>query len=85
MGINLVFQLSPEAMETFKAQILLAVQVPDQSEDLRKKVCDLAAELATHLTDDEENTTWPQFLQFLFASANSNSPALKDSALRMFS
>lgn len=47
-------------------------------------MCDVAAELARDLIDDDGNNQWPQFLQFLFQCANSPSPALKDSALRMF-
>lgn len=56
----------------------------EQSENLRKRMCDIGAELARNLVDDDGNNQWPQFLQFLFQCANSPSSALKDSALRMF-
>lgn len=56
----------------------------EQSDSFRKRLCDIAAELARNLVDQDGNNQWPQFLQFLFQCANSPSPALKDSALRMF-
>lgn len=56
----------------------------EQSDGLRKRMCDIAAELARNLVDQDGNNQWPQFLQFLFQCANSPSPSLKDSALRMF-
>lgn len=71
------------ALDELKNQILLGVQA-EQSDNLRKRMCDVAAELARDLIDDDGNNQWPQFLQFLFSCANSPSPALKDSALRMF-
>ena len=78
-----VIQLSPENLEHIKTQVLMGVQA-EQSESLRKRMCDIAAELARNLIDQDGNNQWPQFLQFLFQCANSPSASLKDSALRMF-
>lgn len=66
-----------------KEQILVAVQ-SEQTETMRRKVCDVAAEVARILIDEDGNNQWPEFLQFLFQCANSPSPALKESALRIF-
>lgn len=70
-------------MEQLKNQILIGVQA-EQSDALRKKMCDIASELARNLIDEDNTNHWPQFLQFLFQCANSPAPALKESALRMF-
>jgi hypothetical protein len=79
--INL--QLSPEGQQQLKEQVLLAVQ-REECDSIRKKVCDVAAEVARNLIDEDGNNQWPEFLQFLFQCANSPTPVLKDSALRMF-
>ncbi|KAK6633230.1 hypothetical protein RUM44_003831 [Polyplax serrata] len=76
-------KLSPENLEQIQTQILMGIQ-SEQSDGLRKRMCDIAAELARNLVDQDGNNQWPQFLQFLFQCANSPSPSLKDSALRMF-
>lgn len=76
-------QIPPEAQVQLKEQILLAVQ-SEQTDGLRRKVCEVAAEVARNLIDEDGNNQWPEFLQFLFQCANSPLPALKESALRMF-
>lgn len=76
-------QLSPEAQAELKSKVLLAVQ-RDQSDGCRRKMCDVASEVARNFLDDDGNNTWPEFLQFLFQCANSPVPVLKESALRMF-
>ncbi|KAK7864488.1 hypothetical protein R5R35_003107 [Gryllus longicercus] len=76
-------KLPPEAQRQLKEQVLVAVQ-QEQSEGIRKKVCEVAAEVARSLIDDDGNNQWPEFLQFLFECANSPLPVLKESALRMF-
>lgn len=81
-GMQLI-QIPPEAQVQLKEQILISVQ-NDQSDALRRKVCDVAAEVARNLIDDDGNNQWPEFLRFLFQCANSPSPTLKESALRMF-
>lgn len=66
-----------------KEQILLAVQ-NEQSPKIRRRICEVAAEVARNLIDEDGNNQWPEFLQFLFQCANGPVPALKESALRMF-
>ncbi|XP_017765333.1 PREDICTED: importin-5 isoform X3 [Eufriesea mexicana] len=76
-------KMPPEAQAQFKEQILLSVQ-NEQTESIRGKVCEVAAEVARNLIDDDGNNEWPEFLQFLFQCANSPVPSLKENALRMF-
>lgn len=80
---DIISQIPPEAQVQLKEQILLSVQ-NEQTESIRRKVCDVAAEVARNLIDEDGNNQWPEFLQFLFQCANSPLPALKESALRMF-
>ncbi|KAG8277165.1 Importin-5 [Homalodisca vitripennis] len=76
-------KLAPEAQQQLKEQLLLAVQM-EQVDSLRRKICDVVAEVARNLLDDDGNNLWPEFLQFLFQCANGPSPHLKEAALRMF-
>ncbi|EFN77942.1 Importin-5 [Harpegnathos saltator] len=76
-------KIPSEAQAQLKEQILLSVQ-NEQKETIRRKVCEVAAEVARNLIDEDGNNQWPEFLQFLFQCANSPSPELKESALRMF-
>ncbi|XP_011878216.1 PREDICTED: importin-5 [Vollenhovia emeryi] len=76
-------KIPPEAQVQLKEQILLSVQ-NEQTDSIRRKVCDVAAEVARNLIDEDGNNQWPEFLQFLFQCANSPLPSLKESALRMF-
>nr|CAD7427512.1 unnamed protein product [Timema monikensis] len=76
-------KLPPDDQKVLKEQVLLAVQ-QEQSESIRKKVCDMAAEVARNLIDDDGNNQWPEFLNFLFQCSNSPLPQMKESALRMF-
>ncbi|CAK9814312.1 Ipo5 [Anthophora quadrimaculata] len=76
-------KIPPEAQVQLKEQILLSVQ-NEQTETIRRKVCEVAAEVARNLIDEDGNNQWPEFLQFLFQCANSPVPALKENALRMF-
>lgn len=72
-----------EAQQELKTRVLSLLNI-EQSDNLRRKSCEVAAELARNLIDDDGNNTWPEFLQFLFQCANSPSPILKESSLRMF-
>ena len=66
-----------------KEQIINCVQnEPDKN--VRRKVADLAAEVARNLTDDDGNNLWPEFLKFLFDMASSPSAEAKEIALHMF-
>lgn len=55
-------KLPDQQKKELKDQILLAIQ-QDQTEQLRHKVCDVAAEVARNLIDDDGNNQWPEFLQ----------------------
>ncbi|KAK9504651.1 hypothetical protein O3M35_010937 [Rhynocoris fuscipes] len=76
-------KLPPESQQELKARVL-AILHTEQSDNLRRKSCEVVAEMARNLIDDDGNNAWPEFLEFLFQCANSNSPILKESALRMF-
>lgn len=53
--------------------------------NLRRKVCEVVAEAARNLIDDDCNNQWPEVLQFLLQSVNSTSPHMQEAALRIFS
>jgi importin-5 len=74
--MNIYLQLTPEQQAQLKEQVLISVQ-RDQPDGLRRKV-------ARNFIDDDGNNQWPDFLRFLFECDNSPAPALKESALRMF-
>lgn len=76
-------ELPQESQGQFLQQILLAVQ-QDVTPHLRRKICEVVAEVARSLIDEEGNNQWPDFLQFLFQCANSASPQMQESALRIF-
>lgn len=57
-------KLPAESQAQLKEQVLLAVQQV-QSEQLRHKVCEVVAEVARNLIDDDGNNQWPEFLQVL--------------------
>lgn len=54
------------------------------SSSLRQKICEVIAEVARNLIDDDGNNQWPDVLQFLFQCANSPNAQLQESALRIF-
>lgn len=56
----------------------------EKNDVLRRRMCDVASEVARNQLDDDGNNSWPEFLNFLFQCANSPSNEMKDSALRMF-
>jgi len=76
-------KLPEEHKKVLKEQIINCVQnEPDKN--VRRKVADLAAEVARNLTDDDGNNLWPEFLKFLFDMASSPSAEAKEIALHMF-
>jgi len=77
-------KLPDEQKTQLKNQILLCVQ-NEPNKGVRRKVADLAAEVARNLTDDDGNNLWPEFLKFLFDCASSTNPEIKECALHMFS
>ncbi|CAH0556676.1 unnamed protein product [Brassicogethes aeneus] len=76
-------KLPAESQRAMREQVLLAIQQV-QSVNLRHKVCEVVAEVARNLIDDDGNNQWPEFLQFLFHCANDQNPVLKEAALQMF-
>jgi len=76
-------KLPEEHKKVLKEQIINCVQnEPDKN--VRRKVADLASEVARNLTDDDGNNLWPEFLKFLFDMASSPSAEAKEIALHMF-
>ncbi|GLV41396.1 Karyopherin beta 3 [Carabus blaptoides fortunei] len=76
-------KLLAEGQAQLKEQVILAVQ-QEQSDAMRRKVCEVIAEVARNLIDDDGNNQWPEFLQFMFQCANAPNLQLKESALRIF-
>ncbi|XP_068157334.1 importin-5 [Drosophila tropicalis] len=77
-------EIPTESQNQLLQQILLAVQL-DVTPQLRRKICEVIAEAARNLIDEDGTNQWPDVLQFLFQCANSPTPQLQESALRIFS
>ncbi|XP_058063028.1 importin-5 [Anopheles bellator] len=75
--------LPPEAKDQLKQQILLTLQ-QNEVGSMRRKICEMVAEVARCMIDAEGNNEWPEFLQFLFHCASAPSVQLQESALRIF-
>ncbi|XP_013880580.1 importin-5 [Austrofundulus limnaeus] len=75
--------LTLEMQTAIKAELLTSIQQAN-SPNIRKKVCDIAAELCRNLIDDDGNNQWPELLKFLFDSVNSDNVALREAALHIF-
>ncbi|KAG7463760.1 hypothetical protein MATL_G00180070 [Megalops atlanticus] len=75
--------LPPDMHTAIKTELLMGIQ-SEASPNIRKKVCDIAAELARNLIDDDGNNQWPEVLKFLFDSVNSQNVGLRESALHIF-
>jgi len=71
---------SAETQTTFCNEVLLATQ-NEPNEALRKRFCDLIAEVARNTIDDQAQQTWQDVLKFLFSCATSVEPRLKEVAL----
>ncbi|KAK6485727.1 importin-5 [Huso huso] len=79
-----VYPTLPENMQNaIKTELLMGIQT-EASPGIRKKVCDIAAELARNLIDDDGNNQWPEVLKFLFDSVSSQNVGLRESALHIF-
>jgi hypothetical protein len=77
------FQLSLDDQVQLKECLLLLIQT-ETNDALKKRMCDIVSELARNLVDEDGQNNWPEFLQFLFRCASSDSPQLKECSLRMF-
>jgi len=75
--------LGTEIHGVVKQELLLAVQ-NDAVDSVRRKICDALSELARNLFDENGNNLWPEVLKFLFELANSENPALRQSAFHVF-
>uniref|UniRef100_A0A8D3E823 TOG domain-containing protein n=1 Tax=Scophthalmus maximus TaxID=52904 RepID=A0A8D3E823_SCOMX len=75
--------LTVEMQTAIKTELLSSIQ-QETSPNIRKKVCDIAAELCRNLIDDDGNNQWPELLKFLFDSVNSDSVNLREAALHIF-
>ncbi|KAG9262144.1 importin-5 [Astyanax mexicanus] len=75
--------LTVDVQMAIKTELLASIQM-DGSSSIRKKVCDVAAELSRNLLDDDGNNQWPELLKFLFDSVNSQNVALREAALHIF-
>ncbi|CAF1354053.1 unnamed protein product [Adineta ricciae] len=75
---------TPEQQMMLKKELLTRLIQVDDDEDIRKKICYIVAELAKNLMDENDQSKWPEVLDFLFQSANSPHSSLKESALIIF-
>ncbi|KAM8975291.1 importin-5 [Pelodytes ibericus] len=75
--------LPAEVQNAIKSELLIVIQLEAQS-SMRKKICDIVAELARNLIDDDGNNQWPEALKFLFDSVSSQDVALREAALHIF-
>uniref|UniRef100_A0A8D0GCP0 Importin 5 n=1 Tax=Sphenodon punctatus TaxID=8508 RepID=A0A8D0GCP0_SPHPU len=75
--------LSPDVQTAIKSELLLIIQMETQS-SMRKKICDIVAELARNLIDEDGNNQWPEGLKFLFDSVSSQTVGLREAALHIF-
>eukprot|EP00072_Mus_musculus_P045187 XP_006519602.1 PREDICTED: importin-5 isoform X2 [Mus musculus] len=79
-----VYPALPSDVQTaIKSELLMIIQMETQS-SMRKKICDIAAELARNLIDEDGNNQWPEGLKFLFDSVSSQNMGLREAALHIF-
>ena len=52
---------------------------------MKRKICEVVAEVARNLIEEDGKNTWPEILQLLFQCANATNVQLQESALRIFS
>ncbi|XP_049610535.1 importin-5 [Syngnathus scovelli] len=75
--------LTVDMQTAIKTELLTSIQ-QETSPNIRRKVCDIAAELTRNLIDDDGNNQWPEVLKFLFDSVNSDNVGLREAALHIF-
>ncbi|RDD39148.1 Importin-5 [Trichoplax sp. H2] len=76
-------KLDESSQQYCKTELLTALQ-SEESDLVRRKVCDAVAELARLYVDDDNQNLWPEILQFLFQFANSPNLSHKEVALQIF-
>lgn len=72
-----------ELQNQLKQSIMMLMQQED-TPTIRKKMGEVAAEVARNLMDEDGNNHWPEFLQFLFQCASATNTPLHESALQIF-
>jgi len=77
-------QINPEAQKQVKDEIIALISRDNEKLAMRKKLCEVTAELVRNLFDDDGNNLWPDFLHFLFQLANSPVVSLKENSLIIF-
>lgn len=77
-----MLQLAPEQQAKLKEQVIYLIQL-ETTANLKRKICEVVAEVARSLIDDDGNNNWPEILQLLFHCANAQNPAMQESALRI--
>ncbi|ETE66899.1 Importin-5 [Ophiophagus hannah] len=75
--------LPSEVQTAIKSELLVIIQLETQS-SMRRKICDIVAELARNLIDEDGNNQWPEGLKFLFDSVSSQNVGLREAALHIF-
>ncbi|KAG7504065.1 importin-5 [Solea senegalensis] len=75
--------LTLEMQTAIKTELLSCIQL-ETAVNIRKKICDIAAELSRNLIDDDGTNQWPEVLKFLFDSVNSDNVGLREAALHIF-
>ncbi|CAF0719109.1 unnamed protein product [Adineta steineri] len=81
---NFWSKYSPDQQMILKKELLARIIQLDDDENIRKKICYVVAELAKNLMDENDQSQWPEVMDFLFQSANSVHSSLKESALIIF-
>ena len=77
--------LDENSLAQMKVHLLVLLQKDNISLRLRKKICDVASEVARNCVDTNGNTNWPELLQFMFSAAESNNHELRECALSLIS
>ncbi|CAF3712378.1 unnamed protein product [Adineta steineri] len=81
---NFWSKYSPDQQMALKKELLARITQIDDDETIRKKICYVVAELARNLMDENDQSQWPEVMEFLFQSANSSHSTLKESSLIIF-
>lgn len=66
-----------------KQQTLLLLQL-NTTPHLKRKICEVVAEVSRNLLDDDGSQQWPEILELLFRCASADNVQLQESALRIF-